>query len=95
MPEGKGYDHSYIDALRDIQAGEEILGDYEKSIPYPKDSWVAKIYEQYHPEREAAVESCKKWWYKFIVTDFVVGQPLLFLNWKQLYTRTHKTQLAK
>jgi len=60
MPEGKGYDHSYIDALRDIQAGEEILGDYEKSIPYPKDSWVAKIYEQYHPEREAAVESCKK-----------------------------------
>jgi len=35
MPEGKGVEHSYVYAVRNIEAGEELHGDYEKDIPYP------------------------------------------------------------
>jgi len=35
MPEGKGVEHSYVYAVRNIEAGEQLHGYYEKDIPYP------------------------------------------------------------
>ena len=49
---GKSNDESIVEILKDIQPGEEILGNYAHDIKISKDAWVNKLYEKYEPTRD-------------------------------------------
>lgn len=42
-------------AIKDIQEGEEMVGDYD-CIKYPKGIWIDKLYEELDPERYQLTE---------------------------------------
>ena len=53
-------------AIKDIQEGEEMVGDYD-CIKYPKGIWIDKLYEELDPERYQLTEKKSQWMIRFIV----------------------------